>query len=116
MPLMSDKQIIIPARYLGLIDKQRNDNISFSLSSKGKRLLSLNYKQRQLAFCELILSHKVFADSLRLWFAQGEITKPKIVEIMKQNNLYNVESESTYTRRASTIKGWLEWIIEMINP
>lgn len=102
------------ARYLGLVDKQRTDDITFSLTSKGKSILRLSYKQRQLAFCEAILSHKVFSDSLKLWFKQGEINKQDIVAIMKQNNLYNVESESTYIRRASTIRGWLEWIVGLI--
>lgn len=103
------------ARYLGLVDKKRNDGILFNLTSKGRSILSLGYKQRQLAFCESILSHKVFAESLRLWFGQGEISKPEIVTVMKKNDLYNIEKDSTYFRRASTIKGWLEWIVELIN-
>ncbi len=102
------------ARYLGLVNKQRTDDITFSLTSKGRSILRLSYKQRQLAFCEAILSHKVFADSLKLWFKQGEINKQDIVAIMKQNHLYNVESESTYIRRASTIRGWLEWIVGLL--
>lgn len=102
------------ARYLGLVDKQKTDDITFSLTSKGRSILQLSYKQRQLAFCEAILSHKVFADSLKLWFKKGEINKRDIVTIMKQNKLYNVESESTYIRRASTIRGWLEWIVGLL--
>lgn len=102
------------ARYLGLVDKQKNNDITFTLTSKGKSILRLSYKQRQLAFCETILSHKVFADSLKLWFSQGEISTQDIVAIMKQNFLYNIESESTYTRRASTIRSWLEWIVKLL--
>lgn len=102
------------ARYLGLVDKQRNNDITFTLTSKGESILRLNYKQRQLSFCKAILSHKVFADCLRLWFNQGKIDKQDIVEIMKRNYLYNVESESTYIRRASTIKGWLDWIVGLL--
>lgn len=34
-----------------------------------------------------------------------------IVETMKQSKLYNVDSDSTYFRRASTIIGWTNWII-----
>ena len=33
------------ARYLGLVDKQRNDSITFFLTSKGKNILKLSYKQ-----------------------------------------------------------------------
>lgn len=102
------------ARYLGLVDKQRNDSITFFLTSKGKNILKLSYKQRQLAFCEAILSHKVFSETLKLWFRQGKINKHEIVAIMKQCNLYKVESDQTYYRRASTIKRWLEWIVELL--
>lgn len=104
------------ARYLGLVDKQRNqsNDITFALTSKGKNILRLSYKQRQLAFCEAVLSHKVFADSLRLWFKQGEINKREIIAVMRQNDLYNVESKSTYFRRASTVKRWLEWIVGLL--
>mgnify|MGYP002675664177 FL=1 len=102
------------ARYLGLVEKQKNEDIVFVLTSKGKSTLKLKYKQRQIAFCEAILSHKVFADSLRLWFENGTISNQDIVRLMKQNELYNVESDSTYGRRASTIKRWLEWIVELL--
>ena len=101
-------------RYLGLIDKQNMDGITFTLTSKGKEILCLSYKQRQLAFCEAILSHKVFADCLQLWFKQGNINKRDIVAIMKVNSLYRVEGESTYVRRASTIKRWLDWIVKLL--
>lgn len=102
-------------RYLGLIDKQNIDGITFTLTSKGKEILSLSYKQRQLAFCEAILSHKVFADCLRLWFKQGKINKKDIVTLMKENSLYNIGSESTFVRRASTIKGWIGWIVGLFT-
>ena len=35
------------------------------------------------------------------------------IEIMKQCDLYNIESESTYKRRSSTIRGWIEWILDL---
>lgn len=103
------------ARYLGLVEKQRSNDIIFNLTSKGRSILSLSYKQRQLAFCRCILSHRAFAESLRLWFRNGEITKPEIIAIMKQSNLHNIEQDSTFVRRSSTIKSWLEWIIGLMN-
>ena len=44
------------------------------------------------------------------------VTKAKTfdtIEIMKHCDLYNIESESTYKRRASTIRGWIEWILDL---
>lgn len=105
------------ARYLGLLKKHKDGQIPvYQLSDTGKRILRLNYKQRQLAFCDLILSHKAFADTLRLYFQNGVMpSKNDIVPIMKVSNLYNVGSDSTFERRSSTIRGWLNWIIGLIN-
>lgn len=103
------------ARYLGLVSKNRNDgNVVFELNESVKKILSLRYKQRQLEFVKLILSHNVFYDYLKLYFERAE--KPMIidtVEIMKHCNLYNIKKESTYKRRASTIRGWIEWILDL---
>lgn len=103
------------ARYLGLVNKNRNDgNVIFELSELGRKILNLRYKQRQLEFVKLILSHKVFYEYLRMYFENLE--KPEVIdtiEIMKQCDLYNIESESTYKRRSSTIRGWVEWILDL---
>lgn len=105
------------ARYLGLLEK-RKDGISpiYILSENGKRILNLNFKQRQLAYCRCILSHKAFKDSLSKYFESGTIPSiMEIVQIMKESNLYKVDSEETFRRRSSTIKGWLKWIVGLIN-
>lgn len=103
------------ARYLELVSKNRNDgNIVFELTEKGRKILNLRYKQRQLEFVKLILKHKAFYEYLRLYFERAE--KPitfDTIEIMKQCDLYNIESESTYKRRASTIRGWIDWILDL---
>ena len=58
------------------------------------------------------VSHKAFKDVLRLHLDNGEMpNKEVIVEIMKRSKLYNVGSDTTYFRRASTIIGWTNWII-----
>ena len=105
------------ARYLGLIEKTREENtITFSLTEKGRKILKLKFKQRQLEFVKLILEHKVFKESLDLYFERAQ--KPcilDIVEIMKHGNLYHVKTEETYKRRASTIRGWMEWILDLIS-
>lgn len=103
------------ARYLGLVNKIKPEgNVMFELTSKGKAILNLKYKQRQLEFTKLILSHKAFYEYLQLYFKIAE--KPlvvDIVDIMKNSNLYKIESESTYIRRSSTIRGWVEWILDL---
>ncbi|NLL58476.1 MAG: transcriptional regulator [Firmicutes bacterium] len=102
-------------RYLGLIDKRREGREAiFSLTDEGRRLLRLKYKPRQLKLVELILSHRVFNETFKLSLKRGEIpTIDEIVQIMKRCDLYNVGSKSTFRRRASTISGWIKWILEL---
>ena len=103
------------ARYLGLLEKSKGTP-TYSLSKVGKKILRLNFKQRQLAYCGLILSHKAFFDTLHKYFLNGNMpSKGDIVHIMKASNLYKVESESTFERRSSTIRGWINWILGLIN-
>ena len=105
------------ARYLGLVEKERENGIPlYKLTEKGRTILKMGYKQRQLAICSCILSHGAFADTLKSYLRTGVMPqKNNIVQIMKNSNLYNVNSDSTYERRSSTIKGWINWIIELIN-
>jgi len=102
-------------RYLGLICKYRNDGqIFFSLTNEGRRILHSKYKTRQLKIVEAILKHKVFAETLRLYLQHSEMpSKSEIVSIMKGCNLYQVEAESTFCRRASTIASWINWILDL---
>lgn len=105
------------ARYLGLVEKERkNGDPLYRLTDKGHTILRLRYKQRQMAFCSAVLSHSVFADTLKSYFETGVMPqKNDIIQIMRRSNLYNVSSNSTYERRSSTIKGWINWIVGLIN-
>ena len=105
------------ARYLGLLEKSKlNGTVTYKLSDSGKKIFERGYKERQLIFCRKILSHKVFADTLKLYFERGEMpSTAEIISLMKNANLYNVAGDSTFERRTSTIKGWLNWIIGLID-
>ena len=104
------------ALYLGLIEKQNSENVSYRLSKQGEKILSYNFKNRQLEYCKCILSHKVFAETLKKIFESGKMqSKNEIVEIMKKSKPFNIQSEETFKRRASTIKGRLNWIVGLIN-
>ena len=105
------------ARYLGLLEKRKESGTPlYSISDTGRRILNLGFKQRQLAYCNIILSHKAFNSSLRLYLQNGVMpSTSEIVNIMKQSELYQVESDSTFVRRSSSIKGWINWIVSLIN-
>lgn len=102
-------------RYLGLIDKKRkNGEVIMFLTQEGHKILRSRFKTRQLLFIEAILRHRVFGETLRLCLQYGEMpSREGIVKIMKQSNIYQVEAENTYKRRASTIAGWINWILEL---
>lgn len=106
-------------KYLGLLEIGRdpeNGQIGCLLTSKGKQVFSLNLNDRQKEYVRLIVSHSAFKQTLKLYFKTGDIPiKDNIVEIMKKSKLYNVDSDSTFYRRASTIIGWTNWIMNQIE-
>ncbi|MFN8673071.1 MAG: transcriptional regulator [Candidatus Sericytochromatia bacterium] len=103
--------------YLNLIRKEKEvDKISFTLTDKGKQLFYLSIAHRQIAFVKIILSHLVFNRVLKLFFDKKELpNKNEIINIMKNSNLYHIESEETFNRRASTISSWVNWILDLID-
>lgn len=105
------------AEYLGLIKSRKvSKGDCFSLTEYGNTLLKMNYKQRQLAYVQCILSHSAFKKVLQLYFLNGCMPQDsEIVRIMKQLKLYHVKADSTFIRRRSTIKGWCNWIVSLIS-
>ena len=105
------------ARYLGLLEKNEETGAPwYKISAKGKRILGLEFKRRQLEYCRCILSHRAFHEPLCRYFQNGEMPSIlEIVGIMKQLDLYGVASDATFARRASTIRSWLNWIVALIN-
>lgn len=103
-------------RYLGLIEKARDDGkIVFSLSEQGQKMVRSKYKARQLRFVETILRHRVFNETLRLYLKRGKMPLVSdIVEIMRKYGLYQVQAESTFRRRASTVTSWISWVMGLV--
>jgi hypothetical protein len=106
-------------KYLGLLEIGK-DPVSTQkrcfLSKKGKQVFNLNLVDRQKEFVKLIISHGVFKDTLKKCLEDGEMPdKDNIVEIMKSSKLHNVHADTTYYRRASTVSGWIQWIMDQIE-
>lgn len=106
-------------KYLGLIEIGKEPvfrQTGCFLTSKGKQLFNLNLVDRQKEFVKLIVAHAAFKNTLKLSLEKGGLpTKETIVEIMKRSKLFNINSNSTYFRRASTITGWINWILNQIE-
>lgn len=106
-------------KYLGLIGIKTDEisgQVGCYLTKKGNKVFETNLIDRQKLFVQLIVSHPAFKKTLKVYLEKSEFpNKSEIVEIMKSCNLNNVGSESTYFRRASTITGWINWIINQIE-
>lgn len=106
-------------KYLGLIGTGRDPysgQIVCFLTKKGKQVFNTNLNERQKEFVKIIISHSAFKQTLKLSLENGEIPdKNEIVEIMKRSKLYKVNSDTTYFRRASTITGWINWIMNQVE-
>lgn len=102
-------------RYLGLVDKRRAEGaVNYFLSDRGRGLFKLSIKERNLKLTEWILEHKPFYLTFKRFLELVKMpNKTEVTEIMKKSALYNVRSEETYKRRASTIVGWLNWIMDL---
>jgi hypothetical protein len=100
---------------LGLIEKTRKDGaVRYFLTDEGNALFRLKYKARQLKFVEYIFRHRVFHACFRLYVKRLKIPeRHEIVALMKTSHLYHVSAESTFTRRASTISSWIDWIAHL---
>ena len=104
-------------RYLGLIRRSREDGGPvYSLTEEAVRILRLPYRPRQLEICRRIFRHRAFRETFLAWAASGNLPdRREIVEIMRDSHLYHVDSGSTYSRRASTVSGWIGWILRLIQ-
>lgn len=102
------------SRYLGLTGRRRekgNKSVYF-LTPEGQRIMNLNYRQRQLSLCNAILRHRVFREVLLLALDTGSLPdQSAIVSVMQQSELYHMGKASTYKRRASTVRGWIAWML-----
>ncbi|REC50441.1 transcriptional regulator [Chryseobacterium piscium] len=106
-------------KYLGVLQIGRDpgtNQIGCFLTNKGKQIFNINIVDRQKEFVKIIVAHSAFKKTLELYFELGEMpSKNEIIDIMKSSNLYNIDSDSTYFRRASTIIGWINWIMKQIE-
>lgn len=109
------------AIYLGLIRKngtgRREDPDWFELTDKGKMALNTkSINERQIKYIQAIISHQAFARVLRLYLEEAETPSiDEIIEIMKDSQLRNMNTEKMFRRRASTVKSWIEWIIRTMD-
>lgn len=105
------KYFMSAGNYLGLLEKNEN---KYSLNEKGKEIFSLDLHDRNLEIVKLILEHKPFRDVYKSYLIHDMIPDRDIVaDILKENNVYNVNSEVTLKRRATSTRSWIKWIVNL---
>jgi len=105
---------ITACEYLGLVRRfsVTNDETRYSLTSEARKIMSLPHKQKHLALMRKILERSVFYKAFDLFVRNHKLPdKSAICEIMENTNFKIPISGSTIPRRASTVIGWLKWMI-----
>ncbi|GBR74592.1 hypothetical protein NO1_1741 [Candidatus Termititenax aidoneus] len=98
-------------RYLGLIEKRKNS--FYALTEQGRKIMRLNYKEKQFAFCKCILQHEVFYEAFKIVLSGNEPQTENIISIMKNTKSCRLNTDEMYKRRAETIKAWIKWIYNL---
>ncbi len=98
------------ADFLGLVEKQGRSD--YLLTKDGLRIFNLPYKKRQLEIAKRFLQYRVFARCLDFSFKMAEL--PGIAQVAKwiKEDGWPM-NETTAYRRASTVVGWVRWLINL---
>ena len=102
------------AIYLGLVTREKaRQEVRYSLSKHGHFVMSQHPQKRNIELLKCILQHQIFNDSLAAWLDKAEsLSKKEIMYIMcRGNEKMALGSSETRRRRASTVRGWIEWIL-----
>jgi len=102
-------------KYLGLAQKNRDEDgtTRVYITNLGKQLLGMPYKARQLEYVKLIMKHRIFNEIFDAALKCGEIPdKHYIAGRMRE---LNICSEKLLMRRASSVRGWLNWVFNLVN-
>jgi hypothetical protein len=116
------------ARYLGLIERyedQATREVTFRLTDEARSLLKLRHKAKHLKLMRKILEHELFYKTFQWTLQQGAIPEEEVIsqiilgsQIKSQTRKPGASptiSGSTIGRRASTVRGWVEWIWNQIE-
>ena len=104
-------------KYLGLfekidkIDELDKAIVEIKLTTLGKKVVNMKYKERQLKLVELILEHKIFNEFFFEIYTTGKFPDKEYVKDKMRK--YNVCNEGQIDRRSSSVIAWLKWIFKL---
>jgi hypothetical protein len=103
-------------KYLGLFEKKRNEDneLKTTLTSLGKKVYKMQYKERQLTLVSLILEHQIFAEFFdTIIESGGELPEKEVIKTRMRE--LNVCNEPQIDRRSTSVRSWLKWIFNLTN-
>lgn len=103
-------------RYLGLSEKFVDENgaINYRLNALGEKVMKKSARDRNMELVKLIFQHQVFREAFDKHQQQLKMpTTRQITDFMKQFGVVGLDPDKTTVgRRASTVRGWIHWILE----
>lgn len=104
---------ISACEYLGLIERDINSNGErvYQLNSEARKIMSYKHKHKYMELIKNILQRKVFNETFYIALQCADVPDKDIIcKIMSQAGL-NINT-TTIERRSSTVRGWINWILE----
>lgn len=104
------KYYIDSLRYLNLVEKDEKFG-KYKLTASGfSTINNCNSKERNQKLIIFILRHKPFYEVFKYYLENDKLPDKEYIKNIIKNYVFSM-SEETVNRRASTIKGWIQWII-----
>jgi hypothetical protein len=99
--------------YLGLVERLEGGS-GYRLTNRGREIMKLDPKRKNLELVRAILSHRVFNTVLNEYLTRFERPdRESIVDIMN-SNLAGL-NKTTIARRAQTVEKWIDWIFQLTS-
>lgn len=98
--------------YLGIFERPYGEGTR--LSTVGVDIMRLKVRERRLAILGRMFKHEIFHHFFGIMHGNGAL--PSIDDIVEQMRMHHMCKEgSTMRRRASTVRGWLRWMAELVD-
>lgn len=103
------KYYIDALRYLDMVKKGSKVG-EYELTPDGVAQVTVDIKERNKVMIEQILKHKPFYEAYDYYVKNEELPSKELIKTIIRKHISDM-SEETVNRRASTIRGWIQWII-----
>lgn len=99
--------------YLGFFERLYGGS-GYALTNKGREIMKLDPKRKNLELVRAILSHRIFNIVLSEYLTRSERPDRERIIAIISNNLTGL-NQTTITRRAQTVEKWIDWILQLTS-